>query len=98
MINLNKLAVTQLDVSDKSMTEATSMTRYSIVVTRQEPQVAAELVRHSRILPWLRVLPRKTSFQRFQREIFHFYIYGKSLGICKLETVLYIHVCNKDYD
>ena len=66
------------------------VTKYSIVVTRQEPQVAAELVRHSRILPRLRVLPRKTSFQRFQQDIFHIHTYEKSLGICKLETVLYI--------
>ena len=70
--------------------QAACVTKYSIVVTRQEPQVAAELVRHSRILPRLRVLPRKTSFQRFQQDIFHIHTYEKSLGICKLETVLYI--------
>ena len=75
MINLNKLAVTQLDVSDKSMTEATSMTKYSIVVTRQEPQVAAELVRHSRILPRLRVCCRVKLHSNDSNEIFSIHIH-----------------------
>ena len=79
MINLNKLAATQPDVSDESMTEATSMTKYSIVVTRQEPQVAAELVRHSRILPRLRVCCRVKLHSNDSNEKFSIFTYMVNL-------------------